>query len=54
MDIQISQSYLKKLRLRYNKAEKDKEESFVFNGSEFLTTYCKYFLEYYESLFKIK
>jgi hypothetical protein len=38
-------SYLKR---RYNKAVKDKEEVFIFEGKEILTSFAKYLIEYLE------
>jgi len=43
---------LKKIRELYNLAVKYGQESFNYEGNEFLTSYAKYFLEYYEPKFK--
>lgn len=39
---------------RYNKAVKAKENSFMFEGREFVTAFAKYLLEYLETNPKIK
>lgn len=49
----ISKEYLKGLRQAYNKAVKDKADQFKYKDSDFVTGYAKYFLEYYEPIFKI-
>lgn len=38
-----------KLRKAYLQARKDSKESFTFQGSEFLTDYAKYVLEYLDT-----
>lgn len=37
------------LQTAYDKAVKEKKETFFFHGLEILTTYAKYYLEYLKS-----
>lgn len=37
---------IRKFRAAYNSAKKANEESFVFEGHEFLVAYAKYLLQY--------
>lgn len=40
------------LKRAYNKAIEENKEQFVFEGSDLLTTYCKYLLKYVEDIRK--
>lgn len=40
------------LRVEYNKAIKNKADTLMFEGHEFLTVYCKYLLQNLDTLFK--
>lgn len=42
---------LSRLKKRYGIAREKKEESFRFEGSEFVTDYAKYLIEYLENKF---
>lgn len=37
---------IKKLKKVYQEAKDNKQETFIFDGGEFLTTYAKYVIEY--------
>jgi len=39
------------LRRAYNKAQKNEEESFTWDGNEYLVSYARYLLEYLDYLF---
>lgn len=52
MTITFTRKKLKALTRRYNEAVEKKEEQFVFEGSELLTAYAKYLIQYLESQFK--
>lgn len=52
--INFDQAKVKRLKKRYDKAVLDKEESFIFEDNEYLTTYAKYMLEYLDTLFKAR
>ena len=45
---------LAELRKLYEQAVKDNKESFIWQDQEMLTSFSKYYLEYYESQLKIK
>jgi hypothetical protein len=47
-EIIFTREKLAYLKRRYNKAVKDKEQVFIFEGKEVLTTFAKYLIEYLE------
>lgn len=52
--ITVTKEYLQGLRKEYDKAVADKKEQFNYKGSDFVTGYAKYFLQYWEPQFGIK
>ena len=44
--VYITIADLPSLKKSYNKAVKDSKEMFMFNGSQLLTAYAKYLIEY--------
>jgi len=46
----ITFSDIPKFKESYNLAVGRKEEIFIFKGSEILTTYAKYVIEYFDTL----
>jgi hypothetical protein len=44
----IDEKGIKRIRELYELAVQYGQESFIYEGHEFLTSYAKYFLEYYE------
>lgn len=53
-EIEVTREYLQALREAYEQAVKEGKSLFVFRGSDFVTGYAKYFLEFYEPKFSIK
>jgi len=51
IDVRNDKQY-RALKRAYNKAIEENKEQFVFEGSDLLTTYCKYLLEYVEGIRK--
>lgn len=49
--IDFNPKKLKQLKVRYNMALENKEESFRFERAEILTDYAKYLIEYLENKF---
>jgi predicted GTPase len=41
-----------RLRIAYETAKKEKADSFIFEGNEYLTDYARYLLEYLDRKFK--
>lgn len=50
--VEFNAESFKKFRARYNTAIEKSENSFVFEGNEYLTSYAKYVIEYLEPKFK--
>lgn len=50
--VEFNKEQYKALEKRYIEALKNKEEQFVFEGNEYLTSYAKYLLQYLETMFK--
>lgn len=48
----ITSEDLPRLKRLYNKAVKEGKESFMYEGNEILTSYCKYLIEYMDTLNK--
>lgn len=44
--ITFTREKVNKFKRAYNKAVKEKKESFIFNDREVLTSYAKYMIEY--------
>lgn len=42
----------RKLKEAYTKALEEEQESFVFEGNEYLTAFAKYFIEFHDHQFK--
>lgn len=42
------------MKKAYEKAKEKQQESFMFDGDEYLTAYAKYLLQYLEQLTKIE
>lgn len=49
--IDFTPQKIKRFKRLYEKALKDQQESFYFEGKEVLTTYAKYIVEYVEPVF---
>ena len=49
--IEIDKPVFDELEKAYHKAVKDKKETFIFDGGEFLTDYAKYLIEYLKPKF---
>lgn len=47
--VEFTAESFKRFKARYDEAVKKSEESFVFEGNEFLTAYAKYVIEYIET-----
>jgi hypothetical protein len=54
VNVEFDQPKLKLFKAAYAKAVEAKQDSFWFEGHEFLTSYAKYVIEYLEGLFKGK
>ncbi len=52
MVIEFNPEKCKALKREYSKAVKDKKESFIFEGNEYVTSYAKYLLEFLKTKFK--
>lgn len=50
--MRFNEQTLKELKDRYNKAVKNKEETFDFKGATLVTNYAKYLIEYLEGQLK--
>lgn len=50
--IQFDRAKYKLLKTEYSKAVKDGRESFIFEGSEILTSYAEYLIEYLKTQFE--
>jgi len=50
--VEFNAENFKAFRKRYNEAIRDSENSFMFEGNEYLTSYAKYVIEYLEPKFK--
>jgi hypothetical protein len=53
-NIAINKAFLVGLKEAYEIAVKNKRESFSHKGHEFVTSFAKYFLEYYCPQFNVK
>lgn len=47
--INFTKNKLIQFKKEYQKAIENKNESFIFNGNEFLVSYAKYLIEYLET-----
>lgn len=50
--VQFTPESLKALKRAYNKAVKDGQDRFTFNGQPLLVSYAKYLIEFLEAAFK--
>ena len=53
-NIAISKKFVEGLIKAYDKAKREGAAEFTYNGHEFMTSYAKYFIEYYAPKFNIK
>lgn len=49
--IEWTPAMLKRFKVAYKKACENKQDTFVFNNNEFVTSYAKYLIEYLETRF---
>lgn len=49
MNVDFDRAKLERLKLRVKEAVEKNEETFTFEGNEFVLSYAKYFIEYLES-----
>lgn len=45
-EVQFDKDKLKRFKRAYNKAVKERKDSFIFDDNEYLTLYAKYLIEY--------
>jgi len=52
--ITINKAFIVGLKEAYDKAVKEGKEQFVYDTHDFVTSYAKYFLEFYAPKFNVK